>query len=699
MTPPSGAPLKRTESYAENSDVAKKMHERMLFLLVHLTGSRVQITVQNGTKFEGIFHGASSEGDLGVSLKMARKIYDPAPPTENEKTNPYPVQKTLLIVAKDLVEITATGVDLTMGEHPKQERDNALESLEEMDTLAGTAKSWDQFAANEKLFGLKTDFDEEIYTTRIDRLAPGYKDREKKAIEMANEIQRSTTTNVHLMEERGHIVQDDGMDEEDRYGAVVRDADPNKYMPPALRKLQQQLPTGKKEVSDKSVSNLPPNSPLHKLTTGSPKAQTPPPTHHLPPIRQESGAATAKKLGDATSNKCIEAEIATTFRQFAMVEKDKLHAKKQALQKKEKDGRLAELVKFHQTFKLNVPVPADLMPLLSKGKKQNGSPDSDETALSSDTTKKSTQRETIATVEPLVEAKPPANKPVEKPTTEPHTTKPHTDTKPAPPPTSSGFKFNVKASEFKPNPSAPSFVPGSARISSAESSPFFAGRQLKKGAATEHLSVSDIFTAPFSKGKHVNPNSVGPIWPFGSKPYRHQLNQFVHYDEEMFTNYPPPNYPYGYPQYRYPQQYMPGMSPIPIQQPGAPYMSPQFVPNGPINGTPNVAYSPQMPNGSPHGSPFPQGYPSPQRSPMMPQGIPPHQVYQYQGNAPHGGPMMMRYPPEMMPPNMTGPGPVIVQRPMMLEPNVMHYPPQHDHLACKFSLSLLCFHVSLYCFI
>lgn len=50
--------------------------------------------------------------------------------------------------------------------------------------------SWDQFAANEKLFGLKTDFDEEIYTTTLNRSAPGYKDREKRAIKMANEIQK-----------------------------------------------------------------------------------------------------------------------------------------------------------------------------------------------------------------------------------------------------------------------------------------------------------------------------------------------------------------------------------------------------------------------------------------------------------------------------------------------------------------------------
>ncbi|OAD70288.1 hypothetical protein PHYBLDRAFT_188077 [Phycomyces blakesleeanus NRRL 1555(-)] len=762
--------FKQPEPYVESPDIAKLMHERMLFLLVHLTGSVVHVTVRDGTKFEGVFHGASSEGDLGVSLKMARKIYDPAaPPSENGKSNP--VKKTLLIVAKDLVEISAPDVDLTVGEGPVQDRDSfktdtdisskmefkerelhrwnpevqgsALESLEDMDASANNAGSWDQFAANEKLFGLKTDFDEEIYTTRLDRSAPGYKDREKKAIEMANEIQKSTTTNVHLMEERGMEVEDNGMDEEDRYGAVVREVNPNKYMPPALRKLQQQQqqqqqqPAVKKEpLQEKPVSNLPPNSPLHKLTTGTPsKAVAPtgaPLSSSHPNMRQESSAAlskiggSVKKLGDSpSSNKHIEAEIATTFRQFALVEKDKLHAKKQALQKKEKDGRLADLRNFHKTFKLNVPVPPDLVPLLSKGKKKTGSPESDKTVslpspevLNKEAITKETIKDVaISTEEKYSEkfekesastASPPMVAPVTPPPTAAATpvavtvaaaaANPEESTKStvvsAAPKASlvgSGFKFNVKASEFKPNPVAPAFVPGGSRVASNESSPFFAGRLLKKGGSTEHLSVTEMFSAPFSHGKNVSPSSVGPIWPFGNKPYRHQFTQFIHYDEDVYTGYPPPNYPYGYPQYRYPQQYMPGMAPIAVQQPpGAPYMSSQFVPSGPINGAPmqhggspmqhggappNVTYSPQMPSGSPHGSPFPQGYPSPQRSPMIPQGIPPHQVYQYQGNPPHGAPMMMRYPPDMMPPNGSGPS-VMMQRPMMVESNMMHCPPQ-----------------------
>jgi PAB1-binding protein PBP1 len=48
--------------------------------------------------------------------------------------------------------------------------------------------SWDQFAANEAEFGVVTSFDEEQYTTKLDRSAPDFKEREKKAQRIANEI-------------------------------------------------------------------------------------------------------------------------------------------------------------------------------------------------------------------------------------------------------------------------------------------------------------------------------------------------------------------------------------------------------------------------------------------------------------------------------------------------------------------------------
>jgi hypothetical protein len=123
-----------------------------------------------------------------------------------------------------------------------------------------------------------------------------------------------------------------------------------------------------------------------------------------------------------------------------------LNAKKQALQKKEKDGRLADLMKFHQTFKLNVPVPPDLVPLLSKTKK---SPDGSEGSPKEDNQPEQTPK-------PAVSESPAATVESAKPAT---TSSPAKDAaKPAAKPAST-FKFNIKASEFKPNPSAPAFVP------------------------------------------------------------------------------------------------------------------------------------------------------------------------------------------------------------------------------------------------
>ena len=53
---------------------------------------------------------------------------------------------------------------------------------------ASSGGSWDQFAANERLFGVRTHFDEDEYTTRLDRSAKDYKERERRAEQLAAEI-------------------------------------------------------------------------------------------------------------------------------------------------------------------------------------------------------------------------------------------------------------------------------------------------------------------------------------------------------------------------------------------------------------------------------------------------------------------------------------------------------------------------------
>jgi PAB1-binding protein PBP1 len=52
----------------------------------------------------------------------------------------------------------------------------------------GGGGAWDQFAANERMYGLKTDYNEEIYTTKLDRNTKDFKDREARAAQLEREI-------------------------------------------------------------------------------------------------------------------------------------------------------------------------------------------------------------------------------------------------------------------------------------------------------------------------------------------------------------------------------------------------------------------------------------------------------------------------------------------------------------------------------
>jgi PAB1-binding protein PBP1 len=109
------------------------------------------------------------------------------------------------------------------------------------------------------------------------------------------------------MEERGAQMDDSGMDEEDRYGAVVRDINPNKYMPPALRKQmqqQQQKQAGKTDAASGGESSdgksdskkTRSDNPLQKLSTSNlPKAgASPSPVSNLGNMRSDSAGVRGK---------------------------------------------------------------------------------------------------------------------------------------------------------------------------------------------------------------------------------------------------------------------------------------------------------------------------------------------------------------------------------------------------------------------
>jgi PAB1-binding protein PBP1 len=92
-------------------------------------------------------------------------------------------------------------------------------SLESGRNKSSTGGAWNQFEANERLFGIKTDYDENIYTTTIDKSKPDISKRYAEADRKAREIEGSATNNTHVEEERvmdNLAVDDSGQTEEDK---------------------------------------------------------------------------------------------------------------------------------------------------------------------------------------------------------------------------------------------------------------------------------------------------------------------------------------------------------------------------------------------------------------------------------------------------------------------------------------------------
>ncbi|KAG9154962.1 hypothetical protein Leryth_012152 [Lithospermum erythrorhizon] len=91
------------------------------------------------------------------------------------------------------------------------------------------SRGWDQFEVNKTLFGVKSTFDEELYTTRLEK-GPQMRELEKEALRIAREIEGEDTSDLHLAEERGLQLHGNlEVDEETRFSSVFRKVDDSGY--------------------------------------------------------------------------------------------------------------------------------------------------------------------------------------------------------------------------------------------------------------------------------------------------------------------------------------------------------------------------------------------------------------------------------------------------------------------------------------
>lgn len=66
-------------------------------------------------------------------------------------------------------------------------------------------RNWDQFETNKALFGVESTFNEELYTTKLER-GSHMREREREAQRIAKEIETTATRNVHLAEVSQHCM-------------------------------------------------------------------------------------------------------------------------------------------------------------------------------------------------------------------------------------------------------------------------------------------------------------------------------------------------------------------------------------------------------------------------------------------------------------------------------------------------------------
>ncbi|PON96212.1 Ataxin [Trema orientale] len=230
--------------------------DRLVYLTTCLIGHHVDVHVKNGSIYSGIFHATNAEKDFGIILKMARVTKDGS--SRGQKSTAESVSKapskTLIIPAKELVQVIAKDVSVTrdafsdevqcekqqelmidsfisQSRHVEVERelepwvpDEDDPQCPELENIfdGHWNRGWDQFTANEALFGVKSTFDEELYTTKLER-GPKTRELEKEAQRIAREIEGEETHDLHLAEERGlQLSSNFDIDEETRFSSVFR---------------------------------------------------------------------------------------------------------------------------------------------------------------------------------------------------------------------------------------------------------------------------------------------------------------------------------------------------------------------------------------------------------------------------------------------------------------------------------------------
>ncbi|KAJ6696151.1 ATAXIN-2-like protein [Salix koriyanagi] len=230
------------------------LRDRLIYLTTCLIGHLVEVQLKNGSVYSGTCYTTNVEKEFAIILKMARLIKDISFRGQKAEYVSKAPTKTLILPGKEVVQVIAKDISVTVDgmsnelQHAKQQeimidsnisQSRQVEVERELEPWIPDKddpqcpesenifddhrnRGWDQFETNEMLFGVKSTFDEELYTTKLER-GPRMKDLEREAVRIAREIEVEETHDLHLAEERGiNLHESLNIDEETRYSSVYR---------------------------------------------------------------------------------------------------------------------------------------------------------------------------------------------------------------------------------------------------------------------------------------------------------------------------------------------------------------------------------------------------------------------------------------------------------------------------------------------
>ncbi|CAI0461899.1 unnamed protein product [Linum tenue] len=224
--------------------------DRLVYLSTCLIGHPVEVRLKNGSIYSGTCHTTNVEQEFAIILKMARMTKDASYRGSKQEYVMKAPSKTLIIPGKEVAEVIAKDVPVTVAG-----QSNELQNERHEDILIDSSishsrhveldrelspwvpdeddpqcpglenifdgpwnRGWDQFETNKMLFGVKSTFDEELYTTRLEK-GPRMRELEREATRIAREIEGEDTEDLHLAEV---IDEDFDGDEEVRFSSVIR---------------------------------------------------------------------------------------------------------------------------------------------------------------------------------------------------------------------------------------------------------------------------------------------------------------------------------------------------------------------------------------------------------------------------------------------------------------------------------------------